>query len=87
MLEQLKARPSTQNIPVIVCTAAPMTADYIEPYLKTHDVDLLHKPFTIDDLLHLVTQGLEAEHVSGKVLIAQVLPDTLPSRIDAEANT
>ena len=82
MLEHLKARPSTRHIPVIVCTAAPMTADHIEPYLTTHHVELLPKPFSVDDLLGLVTQGLEAERVAGKVLIAQVVPGTSPSKSD-----
>lgn len=79
MLEQLKARQSTEDIPVIVCTAAPMTADHIEPYLTTHRVELLHKPFTVDELLRLVTQGLETERIMGTVLIAQVMSDALPS--------
>ena len=60
MLQKLKMRRATENIPVVVCTAALRQLQELEGYLKAHGVQVVPKPFGIDDLLHAVKQGLQA---------------------------
>ena len=64
MLQHLKARNSTQDIPVILCTAVARAAEKVEPYLSADGIVLLPKPFEIDDLLQAVKQAL-SEDVAG----------------------
>ena len=51
MLQKLKMRRSTANIPIVVCTAAVQAVREIEGYLEMKGVRLVAKPFDIDDLL------------------------------------
>lgn len=59
LLQKLKMRRSTNTIPVIVCTAATREVREIEGFLMAKNVQLVPKPFDIDDLLAAVRQGLE----------------------------
>lgn len=58
MLQKLKMRRSTANIPVIVCTAAVKAVQEMEGFMKAKNVGLVLKPFDIDDLLLAVSQAL-----------------------------
>jgi DNA-binding response OmpR family regulator len=58
MLQKLKMRRSTANIPIVVCTAAVQAVREIEGYLEMKGVRLVAKPFDIDDLLTGVREAL-----------------------------
>lgn len=57
-LQLLKMHRSTAGIPVILCTAATREVREIDGYLAAHDIQLVAKPFDIDDLLDAVKQAL-----------------------------
>lgn len=58
ILQLLKMHRSTAGIPVVVCTAAIREVRDISGYLTAHDIQLVPKPFDIDDLLNAVKQAL-----------------------------
>lgn len=59
MLQKLKMHRATENIPVIVCTAATNQVHEIEGYLQAQGITLVPKPFDIDTLLEAVRLALE----------------------------
>ncbi len=60
MLQKLKMRRSTADIPVVVCTAAVKAVQEMEGYLKAKGVGLVLKPFDIEELLEAVQQALRS---------------------------
>jgi CheY-like chemotaxis protein len=54
ILESLTLDPDTASIPVIMCTAAIPEVMAQRPLLNRHGVDILTKPFDLDDLLEKV---------------------------------
>ncbi|MGH2502454.1 MAG: hypothetical protein ACRDID_08050 [Ktedonobacterales bacterium] len=62
-------RRSTAQIPVIICTAATHAVRDIEGYLTAHDIQLVPKPFDIDDLLRAVERALANTDASAKLVI------------------
>lgn len=72
MLQKLKMKRSTANIPVIVCTAAAKAVHEMEGYLKSKGVGLVLKPFDIDDLLSAVKRALSTGEGSGLPLTSIV---------------
>ncbi|HEY7851209.1 MAG TPA: response regulator [Ktedonobacterales bacterium] len=78
-LQLLKMRRSTAGIPVIVCTAATREVREIEGYLTAHDIQVVPKPFDIDDLLSAVKRALNDVTHSAKLVLdrenAQREPD------------
>ncbi|HEX8729482.1 MAG TPA: response regulator [Ktedonobacterales bacterium] len=68
-LQLLKMRRSTATIPVIVCTAATHAVRDIEGYLTAHDIQLVPKPFDIDDLLGAMERALVNADASAKLVI------------------
>ena len=60
MLQKLKMRRATADIPVIVCTAATRDVREIEGYLQAKGIGLVPKPFNIDDLLAAVKWAIES---------------------------
>jgi DNA-binding response OmpR family regulator len=65
MLQMLKMKRSTANIPVIVCTAALDDVREQEGYLVSQGVHVVYKPFDIEHLVNNVRELLEKhEHVS-----------------------
>ncbi len=58
MLQKMKMSRVTEDIPVIVCTAAVQLARELEGHLTTKNVGLVLKPFDIDDLLVAVRTAL-----------------------------
>jgi DNA-binding response OmpR family regulator len=58
-LQKLKMRRSTAQIPVIICTAAVKAVRDIEGYLKAKGIEVVPKPFDIEDLLAAVRSALE----------------------------
>ncbi|MBI2953060.1 MAG: response regulator [Chloroflexi bacterium] len=51
ILDQMKTKPETQNIKVIVTSAAAEELSAAEPELKRRGCDILLKPFDIDEVL------------------------------------
>ena len=60
LLRQLHEQPSTAQIPVIVCTSATRTMEEVADWLQASCVQVVLKPFAIDDMLHAVQHTLEA---------------------------
>jgi DNA-binding response OmpR family regulator len=60
MLQKLKMRRSTADIPIVMCTAAVKAVQEMEGYLKAKGVGLVLKPFDIDELLQAVEQALKS---------------------------
>jgi CheY-like chemotaxis protein len=56
-LQHLKTHPSTRSIPLILCTAATLTAAQ-ERFIQQHGIPIMFKPFEIDDLLQRVQQSV-----------------------------
>jgi DNA-binding response OmpR family regulator len=59
ILQKLKMRRSTANIPIVICTAASKAIQEMEGYLTTKDVAVVLKPFDIDDLVSAVKKALQ----------------------------
>jgi DNA-binding response OmpR family regulator len=59
MLQKLKMRRATERIPVIICTAALQIVREMEGYLQSKGVQVVLKPFNIDDLLEAVRRNLD----------------------------
>lgn len=78
MLQLLKMNRSTAQIPVIVCTAATNAVREIEGYLTAHDIQLVPKPFDIDDLLNAVRRALANADSSAKLVIERAQGDQSP---------
>ncbi len=62
MLQKIKMRRATANIPIIVCTAAIREVREMEGYLHSKGVGVVFKPFDIDDLIKAVLQALQSRH-------------------------
>jgi DNA-binding response OmpR family regulator len=62
LLQKLKMRRSTANIPVVICTTALRLAQDMEGFLTAKGVSVVLKPFDIDDLLVGIKKALEIRH-------------------------
>ncbi|HEX6675268.1 MAG TPA: response regulator [Actinomycetes bacterium] len=58
ILECLTLDPGTRPIPLIVCSAAIRNLREHQPMLDQYGIDVLPKPFDLDDLLEKVARGL-----------------------------
>lgn len=67
MLQKLKMRRSTEKIPVIVCTAALEAVREMEGYLQSKGVQIVLKPFSIDDFIEAVRRSLYTAAYESKV--------------------
>lgn len=56
-LQHLKTHPSTMSLPLILCTAATLTAAQ-ERFTQQHGIPIMYKPFEIEDLKQLVHQSV-----------------------------
>jgi DNA-binding NtrC family response regulator len=68
MLQKIKMRRATANIPIIVCTAATKLLLETSGYLLSKRVFAVPKPFDIDELLGAVERALQ---------VTAALPDTV----------
>jgi CheY-like chemotaxis protein len=55
LLQKLQLDRETSRIPVIICSAALKELKEMEGHLKAKGIDILYKPFDIDELLRLVS--------------------------------
>lgn len=58
VLELMKLDPATRHIPVVVCSAAVIDLKAKQDWLSEHGIDILLKPFDIDDLYATVERTL-----------------------------
>ncbi len=61
LVQQLKLKRSTASIPLILCTAATELVKETAPQLNAKGVELVFKPFEIDELLEAVKRGLRED--------------------------
>ncbi|MBO0797171.1 MAG: response regulator, partial [Ktedonobacteraceae bacterium] len=64
MLQMLKMQPSTAHIPVVVCTAAMDAVREMEGYLVAKNIQVIYKPFDIEELLSALTTALQSHTVT-----------------------
>jgi adenylate cyclase len=60
-IDAMQATPGTATIPILVCTAIPVKDTPIGNSLNERNIEVLQKPFDIDELLRLVENILELE--------------------------
>jgi CheY-like chemotaxis protein len=58
VLELLRLDPTTEHIPVIMCSADQQFLREKEDQLRAHRCDILEKPYSLSELLTLVTKWL-----------------------------
>ncbi|MDQ2742038.1 MAG: response regulator [Chloroflexota bacterium] len=59
VMELLTLDPATRHIPLIVCSAAVFDLRSKEDWLNAHGIDVLPKPFDIDDLYRCLDRALD----------------------------
>jgi len=60
LLEGLRCDPLTAHIPVITCSANERFLEEKEAWLNANCYGILHKPFSLSDLLEMVQRALDA---------------------------
>lgn len=70
LLQKLKMRRDTAEIPVVICSAAKRQIEEIEGHLVAMGVGIVLKPFNIDDLLKTVSKTLEL-HANQRVILPE----------------
>ena len=60
LLQMLKMHAPTASIPIIICTAALKEVREQEDYLQKKEIQVIFKPFDIDELVSAVKRGLES---------------------------
>jgi DNA-binding response OmpR family regulator len=59
LLQKMKMTTDTANIPVLICSTDMKLAEERQAYLISKGIDVLPKPFDIDELVAAVKRGLE----------------------------
>ena len=80
LIRALKARPTTHDLPILVCTGALRTVQAELPYFHMAGIGLLHKPFDLEALLAGVRELLGEPRMDGQTVI--VPPPDLPAARD-----
>jgi len=75
LLQKLKMRRSTANIPVVICTTAIRLAQDMEGYLTAKGVSIVLKPFDIEDLLEGIKKALEIKRSAVSLANGENGPD------------
>ena len=52
-------RATRPNLPALICTAAQQQMDHLQPEIARLGARILHKPFTLDELVSSVSRALE----------------------------
>lgn len=71
MVQKLRMRRATAKIPLIICTAAVKEVREIEGYLTMKGIELVSKPFDIEDLLDAVKTALQTPKGAAALLDSQ----------------
>jgi CheY-like chemotaxis protein len=59
LLQKLRMHPTTVGIPIVACTAAVKAVREQEAYLLEQGIEVVMKPFTVDQLEGAVTRALK----------------------------
>ena len=80
LLQKLRMSPPTEEIPVIVCTAATNWVREQEGWLAANAVKVVLKPFKVGHLEHAIRQALELPEVTASSDLAESeTPDDGPA--------
>ena len=71
LLQKLRMSPPTEDIPVIVCTAATNWVREQEGWLAANAVKVVLKPFKVQHLEHAIRQALELPAVMASAELAE----------------
>jgi two-component system phosphate regulon response regulator PhoB len=71
LVHALKQRPTTQHLPILLCTAAARTVQEHLPYLHAQQIGLLLKPFELDALLRGIQELLGGTRDDGETVFVQ----------------
>lgn len=71
MLQKLKLVRETENIPVIICTAAEQSVQEQQGYLTSKGVIVILKPFNIDELVEAVEKAFQVLPQNGSQYLAR----------------
>ena len=71
LLQKLRMHPTTVGIPIVACTAAIQAVREQEAYLLEQGIEVVMKPFTIDQLEGAVSRALELSEVERKPWVRQ----------------
>jgi CheY-like chemotaxis protein len=68
LLQMLRMEPRTKAIPIILCTGAVRQVEPLSARLGEMNVQILFKPFDLDELLGMVTNALGRDNTSDPAL-------------------
>lgn len=71
LLQKLRMSPPTEDVPVIVCTAATTWVREQEGWLAANAVKVVLKPFKVDHLEHAIRQALDLPAVTASAQLAE----------------
>jgi CheY-like chemotaxis protein len=74
LLQKMRMHPSTASIPIVACTAAVKQVRETEAYLLEQGIEVVLKPFTIDQLESAVGRALAGDTPDGPELAAGDVP-------------
>jgi CheY-like chemotaxis protein len=88
LLQKLRMSPSTENIPVIVCTAATNWVREQEGWLAANAVKVVLKPFKVQHLEHAIRQAFDLPEVTASAdLVEHESSDRANSPADANGGS
>jgi len=65
LLQKLRMTRETENLPIVVCTAAVQLVRELQGHLTAKNVGLVLKPFDIDDLVTAVHAAMQPGGITG----------------------
>ncbi len=71
LVHALKQRPTTQHLPILLCTAAARTVQEHLPYVHAKQIGLLLKPFDVDALLNGIQELVGGTRDDGETVFVQ----------------
>ena len=72
LLQKLRMSPPTQDLPVIVCTAATNWVREQEGWLAANAVKVVLKPFKVEHLEHAIRQTLDLPAVTASAQMTEI---------------
>ena len=82
LLQKIRMSPATEDIPVIVCTAATNWVREQEGWLAANAVKVVLKPFKVKHLEHAIQQGFDLPEVTASAdLLESEIPETGRERL------
>jgi CheY-like chemotaxis protein len=78
LLQKMRMHPTTAGIPIVACTAAVKQVRETEAYLLEQGIEVVLKPFTIDQLEGAVNRALEDRAARTRPNAGRNGPDSVP---------